>query len=59
MEWWADREERPFGITDDGIEKRGVFRSDRPRYRNLIRMVDEQKLFEFPDDESMPCNCTD
>ena len=59
LEWWADREERPFGITDDGIEKRGVFRSDRPRYRNLIRMVDEQKLFDFPDDESMPCNCTD
>lgn len=59
LEWWAKREETSFGLNEDGSEKKGVFRSDRPRYRNLIKMADEQKLFDFPDDESLPCNCTD
>jgi len=59
LEWWAKREETPFGHNEDGTEKKGVFRSDRPSYRGLIKMAQQQKLFDFPDDDTLPCNCTD
>jgi 3'-phosphoadenosine 5'-phosphosulfate sulfotransferase (PAPS reductase)/FAD synthetase len=59
LEWFAKREETSFGVDANGKEKKGIFRSDRPSYRNLIRMAKEQPLLIFPDDDTMPCNCTD
>lgn len=59
LEWFAKREETSFGVDLNGKEKKGIFRSDRPSYRNLIRMAQEQPLLIFPDDDTMPCNCTD
>lgn len=59
LEWWASREEKPFGYKEDGTPKLGKFRSDRPSYRGLITMANEQTTFNFPDDDTIPCSCTD
>ena len=59
LEWWAEREERGVGWKADGTAKSGRFRSDRPSYRGLIQMAQDQQEFTFPDDDTLPCNCTD
>lgn len=53
LEWWAQREEK--GISD--IRK--LFRSDRPSYRKILNMAKDQMTINYPDDETIPCNCTD
>jgi len=59
LEWWASREERAIGWKENGSAKSGRFRSDRPSYRGLIQMAKSQQEFTFPDDDTLPCNCTD
>jgi 3'-phosphoadenosine 5'-phosphosulfate sulfotransferase (PAPS reductase)/FAD synthetase len=54
IEWWAKTEEEGLG---NGKTPR--FRSDRPSYRGMINMARDQNMFVFPDDECVPCNCTD
>lgn len=54
LEWWALKEEKKLRNA-----KSGLFRSDRPTYRGLIRMAMSQHEITFPDDETMPCHCTD
>ena len=54
LEWWARTEEN--GLAN---AKKPSFRSDRPSYRGMINMAQDQNMFHFPDDESLPCNCTD
>jgi len=54
LEWWAQAEEQPLPSA-----KRGYFRWDRPSYRALINMAKSQNEIDFPDDETLPCNCTD
>lgn len=53
LEWWSRQEER--GVNG----KPAKFRSDRPSYRGLIQMVKDQKTFQFPEDDALPCSCTD
>jgi 3'-phosphoadenosine 5'-phosphosulfate sulfotransferase (PAPS reductase)/FAD synthetase len=59
LEWWASREERAIGWKENGTAKVGKFRSDRPSYRGLIQMAESQQEFRFPDDDTLPCHCTD
>jgi len=54
LEWWALAEEKP--LTNAKV---GYFRKDRPSYRGLINMAKSQNEINFPDDETIPCNCTD
>lgn len=54
LEWWAQREEQPLPNA-----KNRYFRKDRPSYRGLINMARSQNEIDFPDDETLPCNCTD
>jgi hypothetical protein len=57
LEWWAQQEER----TDFNAGRGGLFRSDRPTYRQMLTQLSvEGRLFEdHIEDESIPCMCTD
>lgn len=59
LEWWASREEKAVGWKEDGMAKNARFRSDRPSYRGLINMTKDQQEFDFPDDDTLPCACTE
>lgn len=59
LSWWAIQEDRAMQWKLMGDCKSGKFREDRPSYHGLIKMAQEQKLFDFPDDDTLPCNCTD
>lgn len=58
LEWWAQKEERDWAKRD-GTAKEQRFRIDRPSYRGLIQMAQDQREFTFSDDDTLPCNCTD
>lgn len=53
LEWWEKREAKPIN------GKPARFRSDRPSYKGLIQMAQDQQTFCFPNDETIPCACTD
>ena len=46
-------------VTYETASRNGGFRSDRPSYRGLIQMAESQQEFRFPDDDTLPCHCTD
>jgi hypothetical protein len=59
LEWWSAQEDKAMQWKLMGNCKSGRFREDRPSYHGLIKMAQQQKLFDFPDDDTLPCNCTD
>ena len=59
-QWWQEQEEwaekyRPEGYSD-GITR---FRKDRPSYAQLRDEVERQQVFDFGDESSIDCFCTD
>lgn len=56
LEWWARQEEKLIGNEST---KSGRFRSDRPSYRGLINMAASQQTFDFQDNDTLPCHCTE
>lgn len=59
LEWWARQEDKAMAWRLQGKATSGKFREDRPSYRGLIQMAEEQKTFCFPEDDTLPCACTD
>jgi 3'-phosphoadenosine 5'-phosphosulfate sulfotransferase (PAPS reductase)/FAD synthetase len=57
LEWWANAES--LELVKNGTAKTERFNRDRPSYRGLIQMAQSQQEFRFPDDDNLPCNCTD
>lgn len=55
-DWWIGMEH---SITNATGSTEGTFRSDRPPYRELKRLALAQETLPFPDDDSMPCMCTE
>lgn len=55
--WWIEQETRPLGRAH-GIKNRR-FRSDRPSYAHLLKIVQEQGHLPFCDDGLDTCACTD
>lgn len=56
LEWWARAEEKLIGNEKT---KSGRFRSDRPSYRGLLKMAASQQEFDFQDNDTLPCHCTE
>lgn len=59
--WWVEQEQ---AVAKMGTSETGRFRSDRPKYSSLLKMVQEQRLFDFggadePDELGEACHCTD
>lgn len=59
LEWWKNKEEQLWADKDGNITRTNRFRLDRPSYRGLIQMAQDQQEFQFSDDDTLPCNCTD
>lgn len=59
LEWWADAEEQGVKFNKEGFAKKPTFRSDRPSYRGLINMANQQKTFDYKDSDTIPCDCTE
>lgn len=59
LQWWAKQEDRAMEWKLMGKAKSGKFREDRPSYSGLIRMANEQQVFCFSEDDTLPCACTD
>jgi len=58
FDWWVRAEKIPLMSRPEG----GTFRSDRPSYGRMRELLNEQGwLFDLsgPDDETIPCMCTD
>ena len=58
FEWWVEAEQIPLSSKPEG----GRFRSDRPSYADMKKILDSQGwLFDpaGPTDETIPCMCTD
>ncbi|MBF0247034.1 MAG: hypothetical protein HQL36_03020 [Alphaproteobacteria bacterium] len=55
--WWAEAEAEERASAPNGA----VFRMDRPPYRNLIEMTQQQGDFfmDWPDEPTIPCGCHD
>lgn len=56
-EWWARQEERRLANGTDG----GLFRSDRPTYRQMMTQLSVQGrlLDDAIEDDTLPCMCHD
>lgn len=60
LAWWAEQEQKVREWDDVRGPSSYSFRSDRPSYSSLLRMVEQQPLLWNEDDfDTMPCNCTD
>lgn len=59
LSWWAKQEDKAMQWRLMGNCKSGRFREDRPSYHGLIKMAEDQGEFRFPEDDTIPCNCTD
>lgn len=58
LQWWANAENGKLETrTPQGANAR--FRFDRPSYSGLIEMAKSQNTFDFVDDDTLPCHCTD
>jgi 3'-phosphoadenosine 5'-phosphosulfate sulfotransferase (PAPS reductase)/FAD synthetase len=55
--WWIEKESGELVRAKSAAN--ATFRSDRPRYANLLKIVQEQPVFEFGDGCLEECNCTD
>jgi hypothetical protein len=60
-DWWVRMEGE---IRTAGTSHHNKFRKDRPSYAGLLKMVQEQRLFDFggpdePDELGEACHCTD
>lgn len=49
LQWWADQENL----------HQNQFRRDRPFYKNIIQSAKNQGSFNFDDEDTIPCFCTD
>lgn len=57
LDWWVSAESK---VLDKGkIQKQERFRSDGTSYKGLIQMAQEQQVFCFPEEDMLPCACTD
>jgi hypothetical protein len=59
--WWIEHEQ---AVAKMGTSETARFRSDRPSYAGLLKMVREQRLFDWggpdePDELGEACHCTD
>lgn len=53
-DWWIEQENNVFGKAGTG----SFFRADQPSYAEMkIIATDQGSLFDFPDDETIPCYC--
>jgi hypothetical protein len=56
FEWWLAAEAN----SPQRKDMKPCFRNDRPSYEQLMRTVNEQGyLFDYGDDDTIPCMCTD
>lgn len=55
--WWVEQEQRFQGKTR--LEEAGRFRKNAPSYAATLKMAQEQKVFDWPDDGMCDCRCTD
>ena len=54
--WWIKQESRYI----DSAGRAGKFRSDQPSYEDMLAYATNQgSLFDFADDDTIPCMCTD
>lgn len=55
FDWWIKAEALKVGNKPSGA----FFRNDRPTYAQMMAQVKAQGTFAYPDDDSLPCMCTD
>lgn len=57
-QWWIEKEQKFVGKTH--LFEAGRFRKNAPSYESSLRMALEKDLFDdLPDDDALPCHCTD
>jgi len=56
LQWWSNAEKT---LVQTDKPQNARFRLDRPSYAGLLEMAKSQNTFDFEDNDTLPCHCTD